>query len=54
MVVVGGQRGDEVSYAKQEDLKVHPMKGRWRAEESRELLVFVGFSPCQLLWISFY
>lgn len=37
MAVVAGQRGDKVSYAKQHDLKVHPMKGSWRSEEQRSL-----------------
>lgn len=32
-----GAGGDKVSYAKQEDLKGHPMKGNWRSGEQRNL-----------------
>lgn len=51
MAVTGGLGGDKVSYAKQEDLKVHPMKGSCRSGNSVELLVFVVFSHCELLGI---
>lgn len=32
-----GAGGDKVSYAKQKDLKGHPMKGSWRSREHRNL-----------------
>lgn len=37
MAVAGGAGGDKVSYAKEEDLKGHPMKGSWRSGEHRNL-----------------
>lgn len=54
MAMAGVLREGKVSYAKQEDLKVHPMKGSWRSGNSVELLVFVVFSHCELLGISFF
>lgn len=54
-MAVAGMLGEgKVSYAKQEDLKVHLMKGSWRSGNSVELLVFVVFSHCELLGISFF
>lgn len=54
MAVAGGLGEYKVSYAKQEDLKVHPMKGSWRSGNSVELHVFVVISHCELLRISFF
>lgn len=48
---LGGLGEYKVSYAKQEDLKVHPMKGSWRSGNSVELRVFVVISHCELLRI---
>lgn len=54
MAVTGGLGEDKVSCTKQGDLKVHPMKGSWRSGNSVEPLVFVVFSHCELLGISFF
>lgn len=37
MAVAGGRGGDKVSYAKQEDLKVFPVKGSWRSGKWRSV-----------------
>lgn len=43
MAVTAGLGEDKASYAKQQGLKVHPMKGSWRSGNFVELLVFVVF-----------
>lgn len=44
VAVTVGLGEDKVSYAKQEDLKVHPMKSSQRSGNSVQLLVFVVIS----------
>lgn len=51
MAATRGLGEDKVSYAKQEDLKVHPMKGSRRSGNSVKFLVFVVISHCELLGI---